>query len=220
MPTPCARRRGDDLEQPLHFALGQRGGRLVHDQDRARRRRAPSRSRRAAARAWSASRPAARDRWRRRRGRAARARRRRRSAQSTRRHGAGPSNASAMFSATVRCGKERRLLIDRRDAQRTATSRDPCARTTRPADGERAGIGRLGAGHDLDQRRLAGAVLADERMHFARRAGRTTRRSARVRRRMTSKSRWRSANVTHVIHMYLQVSTQRRRVAEKIGTRG
>ena len=31
-----------------------------------------------------------------------------------------------------------------------------------------AGVGRMHAGHDLDQGRFAGAVLAQQRMHFAR----------------------------------------------------
>ena len=37
-----------------------------------------------------------------------------------------------------------------------------------PADRDGAAIGRFGAGHDLDQRRLAGAVLANQRVDFAR----------------------------------------------------
>src|SRR4029450_5318981 len=35
------------------------------------------------------------------------------------------------------------------------------------AESEGTGVGNLGAGEDLDQRRLAGAVLAEEGVHFA-----------------------------------------------------
>ena len=49
-----------------------------------------------------------------------------------------------------------------------ASCADRCARPRTPATTSVAGIGVLGAGHDLDQRGLAGAVFADERMHLAR----------------------------------------------------
>ena len=70
-----------------------------------------------------------------------------------------------MFSATVRCGKERRLLVDRRDAQRAARMGSMCGTARRRPSACR--VGPLGAGDDLDERRLAGAVLADERVDFA-----------------------------------------------------
>ena len=41
MPTPSRSQPRDDVEEALDFALGQRRGRLVHDERRARRRRAP-----------------------------------------------------------------------------------------------------------------------------------------------------------------------------------
>ncbi len=59
--------------------------------------------------------------------------------------------------------EERGLLVDRRDAKGArrvrVDMRDGPAR-----DGQRAGIGALRAGHDLDERRFAGAVLPDERV--------------------------------------------------------
>ena len=63
--------------------------------------------------------------------------------------------------------KQRRLLVDGGDPERARERRRHVWHDA-PGHGERAGIGLLGAGHDLDQRRLAGAVLADERVHLAR----------------------------------------------------
>ena len=58
------------------------------------------------------------------------------------------------------------MLVDGGDSERTsdrgAVMRDQLAR-----DMNSAGIGCDGAGHDLDERRFARAVFADERMHFA-----------------------------------------------------
>ena len=61
--------------------------------------------------------------------------------------------------------KQRRLLIDGGDAKR---ARRPGSSWPRPA-GHRQGarVGRNGAGHDFDQRRLPRAVLADERVNLA-----------------------------------------------------
>ncbi len=39
--------------------------------------------------------------------------------------------------------------------------------TTRPRKPTLAGVGRIDAGQHLDQRRLAGAVLPEQRMHLA-----------------------------------------------------
>ena len=82
----------------------QRSGRLVHDEDPGVDADAPWRSRRAAARACSAWRPSRSGSiaapTRAERSRRARAARR----QSIRRHAPPRSSASAMFSATVRCG--------------------------------------------------------------------------------------------------------------------
>ena len=50
--------------------------------------------------------------------------------------------------------------------------------TARPADGERASVGLFRAAHDPDQRRFAGAVLADQRVDLARVQIRTKRRGS------------------------------------------
>ena len=64
-------------------------------------------------------------------------------------------------------GKERRLLVDGRDAERAREAGihlgDDAA-----VDDELAAIGGLGAGDDLDEGRLAGAVFTDEGVHLAR----------------------------------------------------
>ena len=64
-------------------------------------------------------------------------------------------------------GKQRRLLVDGGDAER-ARQRRRHVRHVTSRHRQAARIGPLGAGHDLDQRRLAGAVLADDRVHLAR----------------------------------------------------
>ena len=72
-----------------------------------------------------------------------------------------------MFSATVRCGASRHSWC---------TMAMPCACASAGiSKGDRlavpkhlAGIRREHAGHDLHQRRLAGAVLTHEKMHFSR----------------------------------------------------
>jgi hypothetical protein len=71
-----------------------------------------------------------------------------------------------MFSATGQLGKEQQLLVDRGNARGL--------RRLRRGEGDglavqqhRAGIRLVHARHDFDQRRLAGTVLAEERMHLA-----------------------------------------------------
>ena len=54
---------------------------------------------------------------------------------------------------------------------------------SRPPSADAAGVGRVDAGHQVEQRRLAGAVGADDRMHRAAPAPRTTGRRWRARRR-------------------------------------
>src|SRR5262249_29573028 len=62
--------------------------------------------------------------------------------------------------------EERGLLIDRRDAEPARDVRIHSG--ARPLeDLDRPGVRRDGAGDDLDRRRLAGAVLADEGVHLA-----------------------------------------------------
>ncbi len=64
-------------------------------------------------------------------------------------------------------GKERRLLVDGRDAERAGETGihlgDDAA-----VDDELAPFGGLGTGDDLDEGRLAGAVFTDEGVHLAR----------------------------------------------------
>ena len=63
--------------------------------------------------------------------------------------------------------EERRLLVDDRDAGVLRSRRRLRKSTLWPADLEVAGVAAVHAGDDLDQRRLAGAVLADECVDFA-----------------------------------------------------
>ena len=64
-------------------------------------------------------------------------------------------------------GDEVELLVDGDDAQRLGVVR-ACGRDLAPVEGDRASIRRLGAGQDLQERGLAGPVLAQERHHLAR----------------------------------------------------
>lgn len=63
--------------------------------------------------------------------------------------------------------EQRRLLIHRGNAER-ARHRRAVVRDLFPADPQRAGIGRDRARHHLDQRGFPRAVLADQRVYFAR----------------------------------------------------
>ena len=159
--------QADDAEQAHDVRLGQRRGRLVHDQDagvlrerlgdldplpvadreradqRARGRDRGCRARRAARAPWRASPPSR--------------------SPPKRVRGAWPMK---MFSATVSSGKQQQLLEDRGDAAALGVVRVREAHDLAvQADG--AGVGLVDAGDDLDQRRLAGAVLAEQRMHLA-----------------------------------------------------
>ena len=62
--------------------------------------------------------------------------------------------------------EEARLLVDDGDAQRSGVG-GPVQLRRRPVEEDRAGVGLVDAGQDLDQRALAGAVLADERVDLA-----------------------------------------------------
>ena len=73
-----------------------------------------------------------------------------------------------MFSATLRCGQQAQLLVHgarcrARSPRRGLGDRRPGLPSIRIV----AAVGRDGAGEDLHQRRLAGAVLAAERQHLA-----------------------------------------------------
>ena len=62
--------------------------------------------------------------------------------------------------------EDQRLLVDGGDAQPLGVGRVP-RRRGRAVDQDLALVRLVDAGHDLDQRRLAGPVLADQRMHLA-----------------------------------------------------
>ena len=72
-----------------------------------------------------------------------------------------------MFSSDREVGEERRLLVDDRDPG-VARVGGPAERRPRaPSIEQPAAVGRVDAAEDLDERRLAGAVLADERVGLA-----------------------------------------------------
>ena len=72
----------------------------------------------------------------------------------------------AQIGQHVEIGDQRRLLIDGNKAG-LAGAGGRADVTLLAAQEDAAGIGRNGSGEDLDQRRLAGAVGAHQRMHFA-----------------------------------------------------
>ena len=63
--------------------------------------------------------------------------------------------------------EESRLLVDYGDAQRPGLGRT-LQRDLLTVEQQRAGVGLMDAGQDLDERALAGAVLADQPMDLAR----------------------------------------------------
>ena len=75
--------------------------------------------------------------------------------------------AEEQVCRSVELVRERKILVDGLDAE--------LARFARVRDGDRfavdrdlAGVGMVDARDDLDQRRLAGAVVADDRVHLVR----------------------------------------------------
>ena len=157
---PPSRSAPDHLEQPLRLVAGQRRGRLVHRRAAARRARSragsrPSAGRRCAAcarpptgsrpkpvRSISSSKRLAQL--------AARGRRRRRSARSR------------GTRSRARCGRdERDLLGDHRDPVVERVARRAEAHGL-AVDEQLALVGAMHAGDHLAERRLAGAVLADQ----------------------------------------------------------
>ncbi len=70
----------------------------------------------------------------------------------------------------VQVRDERRLLVDRDDASPTRLARRVDGALATP-HGDRAAVRSDGAGQDLDQRALAGAIGAHERMDLTRRDG-------------------------------------------------
>ena len=63
-------------------------------------------------------------------------------------------------------GKQQQFLMNGGDARSMGLARR-CKSDRRAVDADLAFVGLVQARHDLDQRRLAGAVLAEQRMHFA-----------------------------------------------------
>ena len=181
MPKPLRLEVADDAEQLLDLGGGQRRGRLVHhDQPRVHRQRAgdldhlllgDARVAHEGHRLDVEPEPAG-DRPRV-RGHLA----------PVRRTAAAPgSRPMKTFSAIVRFGSERELLIDRRDAEALGVVRASRGVTVLAGERDRARVRLLGAGQDLEQRRLAGAVLAEQRVNLARTRLRNRRRRAPARR--------------------------------------
>ena len=82
-------------------------------------------------------------------------------------------------------GKQQQFLIDRRDAARGARRPARKSGLVVPSTRIEPSVGLIDPGHDLDQRRFAGAVLSEQRMDLARRGRRTRRPRARARRETT-----------------------------------
>ncbi len=114
--------------------------------------------------------------------------RRRRACQSTRRHSPPGSSASAMFSATRQVREQRRLLVDHRDAERPRRGRVHVPDLA-PGDVQRAGVGRLGAGQDLDEAWTCPRRSRRRARGPRRPGGRTTRRRAPAHRQTTWRRR-------------------------------
>ena len=87
--------------------------------------------------------------------------------QSMRRQAPPGSSPSARFSATVGPGTAPAAGRSARCRAR-ARAAGSARSTAWPPTSSRPGVGAVGAGDDLDQRALARAVLADERVHLAR----------------------------------------------------
>ncbi len=88
----------------------------------------------------------------------------------------------------VQVRDERRLLVDRHDPAATRFARRVDGQLS-TADGDRAAVGSDGAGQDLDQRALAGAIGAHQRMDLTRRDGKGGRLAARRPRRRSWRCR-------------------------------
>ena len=162
--TPDAASRRTWRNSRLHLVRRQRGGRLVHDQD----------ADVAGHRLGDLDRLLAGDgELRRRRPRvdvdleAGEDRRRPLLHRRASARASPPVWPMKMFSDDGEVGEDERFLVDAGDAQRLGVGRaaqlDDLA-----VDLEVAGVGPVQPGHDLDQRRLAGAVLADEGVDLAR----------------------------------------------------
>ena len=166
MPTPRSRSRLTMFEQSVHVGLGERSRRLVHDHHaRVLRQRLGD---------FDAL-PIG-DRQRRDFGvdvdmrtvevveQRARFRPHRAPVHAAERHARRVADEDVFGDAQLR--KEQQLLIDDRDAL-GARFAGRTEMNDLVANPNFAGVGAMNSGHDLDQRRLAGAVLAEQRVHFA-----------------------------------------------------
>ena len=165
-PDAAAFELADDVEQARDVALGQRGGRLVHDQDaRVVRQRAQDLDPLAVADGERADDLVGGEVVDLERGE---------QRLGLRPHGApvDPAAAGARRMAEEdvlgdgEFGKEQQLLIDGRDPGALGFLGRGEARRA-PVDQDLAGVRLIDAGDDLDQRRLARAVLAEQRVNLA-----------------------------------------------------
>ena len=173
MPSPFGPQPPDHVEEQVRLALGQRRGRLVEDDDPRRGRGRPGdgddlalRDRERLRRSTSGSRVTP-----------SRVEKRRRLAVHARVVDQAepadrlPAEEDVLGDGEI--GLQVQLLVHRADAERLRLRRGGDRRPARPS----SRIGRVGpvdAADDLDQRRFAGAVLAEQRMHLARRGGRSS----------------------------------------------
>ena len=81
---------------------------------------------------------------------------------------AGDLAAEEEIGDGVEILRQREVLVDRLDAERFGVARSSGSTTGLPANADLAAVGGEDAGEDLDQRRLAGAVVAEQAEHLAR----------------------------------------------------
>ena len=155
----------DDLEQPLASRPAKRGGRLVHDEDARRQRQRLGDLDQLLLADPQARRCAPRGRGRCRAGQQL-ARRRDRSLRSTIRPARQRLAAEKDVRRDAQLRDEVELLVDDGDARRLGVAH-ACEADRLAGDPDLAVIGRVDAGEDLHQRRLAGAVLAHQSVDLA-----------------------------------------------------
>ena len=167
-------------QQPVGLGERQARRRLVHDDQARCRATAPWRSRAAGAARATARRPACRARSRRRARRRAAGRASRSRVRSTSRSGPPRSGSRPMKTLAAASRLSKRLSSWCTKAMPAAiASATVIASRSVPSTRIAAGARRDHAAEDLHQRRLAGAVLADEADHLARRHGKARRRRGR-----------------------------------------
>ena len=87
------------------------------------------------------------------------------------------SSPSIRFSSTVSVRDEAEVLVDHADAELDGRAAGESMRTSRPSTRMRAAVGLVEPRQDAHQRRLAGAVLAQQAEHLARASPRRLMRS-------------------------------------------